>query len=532
VKIPREFYRINEWLNGQRENFKVIYLPPQFEARFLSWAQDRPIGNFLTQSSAKPTLTPAAPYSKLYYLFWETTIGNVARLDKFFDIMNSKYIILRDDLSEEYYSDLKKSLENNPGLKKTDLTEIDPELFCHNAAYQDTGDDLRECATEKKIYSRIFENQEFAPQIWAPEKISLVVGGMEALDILNSQENFNPVNQGLIFVNQEPGALEKIKNLKFENIIFNNASEDDLIFSFIQDQYLINPAPLTQEGGNEWRKASTEEPLHGEWHRVIDSLKIPNWDFDFGKSLIYSETVGEKINVPLRVDQDGEYLFILRYFQNNKGGRLKIILRQRKKIVETLNLNNKFTTEKNLLLLEKGDYFLNIENLGGFNAVNLIALVPAKEYQQYQTKAQTILEENRVLYLQKISPEMIIEPLELNLPRENNYAVSLRLKNDQNKIEENQEEDDQSNEKKGIIEMEKLDKESAENINLFNFGNLKYNLLPGLYQKIFWQNLGKIFLKQKEKIPIYRRIKPTSILTMDNFSILLEKSLGWVAVQF
>lgn len=510
VKIPDEFYHINDWLSAQKDDFKVIWLPPQFEARVLDWARDRQINDFITPSSTKPTLAPAMPYSRLYYLFFETAINTVPKLDKFFDILNAKYLIFRKDLPEEYNEDLLKNLE-----KDTDLQKI-----------------------KEDGYLTVFENKNYAPQVWAPENVSLVVGGMETLDILNSQEDFNPINQGLIFVNQEPNILEKIKDLKFKNIIFNNTSLDDLVFSLIKDKHLIDLAPLTQEGVDEWHKASTEEPLHGEWHRVIDNLRISNWDFDFGKNLIYSEG-GEKIKIPLQIPNEEKYLLIIRYFQNNKGGKLKLVLEGEEKIIETVNLNNKFTTQIfNLNPLKKGEYSLIIQNLIGFNAINLIALVPETKYQEYQEIAQEILKNNKILYIQKITPEITIEPLEFNLPRENNYEVSLRLRNNQSEINNDKEqekkeenskekikEDNQSNENERIVDIEELKKESIGDINLFNFGNGKYNLIPDLSQKISWQHLGKMFFRQKEKIPIYQRTKPTSILTMNNFFILDQGNL-------
>ncbi len=253
VKIPEEFYHINNWLSAQKDDFKIIWLPPQFDARILSWASDRQINDFVTPSSGKPTIGPQAPYSKLYYLFFETAISNVPRLDKFFDILNTKYLIIRKDLPEDYSESLLNNLKDDPNLKEVNLKEIDPELFCQKSTLveKDSGDIQEKkyfavCNEDRESYLQIFENKNYAPQFWAPKNVSLVVGGMETLDILNSQEDFNPINQGLIFVNQEPNISEKIKDLKFKNIIFNNTRLDDLVFSLIKDKYLIDLAPLTQ----------------------------------------------------------------------------------------------------------------------------------------------------------------------------------------------------------------------------------------------------------------------------------------------
>ncbi len=537
TKIPKEFFKINQWLKKQGGNFKVVWLPAQFNARALKWAQNKRINDFLTSSSGKPTIRPRSPYARLYYLFFETAIDNVSRLDKFFDILNAKYLIFRTDLSEDYSKNLLLSLERNPDLDEIDPRGIDPAFFCEESSLVGEGDQkpsikkyFAECGTKRETYLRIFKNKNFAPLFWVPKNHSIVVGGIESLAILNSWESFNPINQGVIFANVAPNSLQEIKNLEFENIIFNNANFDDLLFALIEDQYFVELAPLTQGGEGEWHKAGSLEPLHGEWHRMIDRSRISNWDFDFGKNLIYTSERAIEIKVPFEIQEEGEHLLIVRYFQNNKGGKFKLTLDNKETMIETLNFNNKFTTQTfNCNTLQEKEYSLTIQNAIGFNAVNLIALVPQKKYQEYQKAAARILDKNQILYLQKINPEMTIEPLKFTLAREGNYKIMIKLNNDQDEKEKQAEkrsgEASPRKEREGFVEMEELQKQIPEDFNLLSFDDKKYSLNLDSERSIGWYSLGQRFFKFEEKIPLSQRTELPSILTVDNFFVLDQGNL-------
>jgi len=537
AKIPKEFSKINQWLKKQGGNFKVVWLPAQFNARVLEWARNKKINDFLTRSSGKPTIRPRSPYARLYYLFFETAIDSVPRLDKFFDILNAQYLIFRTDLPEDYSKNLIASLERNPGLNEIDLQKIDSAFFCEESSL--INEDVQkpsikkyfaECGTKRETYLRIFQNKNFAPLFWVPKSHSIVVGGIESLAILNSRENFNPINQGLIFANLAPNSLQEIKNLEFENIIFNNASFDDLLFALIENQYLVELASKTQGGGGEWHKAGSLEPLHGEWHRVIDRSRISNWDFDFSKNLIYTSEKKIEIKVPFEIQEKGEYFLIVRYFQNNKGGRFKLTLDNKETTIETLNFNNKFTTQAfNCNILQKQEYSLTIQNSIGFNAVNLIALVPQKKYQEYQKAAAKILDKNKILSLQKINPEMTIEPLEFALAREGNYKIMIQLKNDQDQKKEQAEkrkrEDSSLQKREGFVEMEDLQRQDPEDLNLLSFDDKKYSLNFDSKKNIGWYSLGERFFKFEEKIPLSQKTELPSILTVDDFFVLDQGNL-------
>ena len=496
VRIPSEYYRVNQWLAKQKENFRIIWLPPQFTARTLEWASDRQINKFIIPSSEKPTFAPATPYSNLYFLLIQSIAGQAPHLSKFFDILNTKYIILRQDFEKETSESMQQSLTQDTFLKKI---------------------------IEEK-YLSVFENKQYSPFLWAPQEYSLVIGGREAIDILNSQENFNPVENALIFAEQSPNFYHQINNLHFKNIIFNNTTSDDLTFALIPETYLIKPISFTNEGAGEWQKASTEEPLHGEWHRIIDNLKISDWGFDFGKGLIYPEQENQKIQIPISIKENSPSVLIIRYFQNNKGGKLRVTIDQQENIIDTLNRNNKFTTKAFHFTpsLNQKTSTLTLCNVTGFNAVNLIALLPESQYMQYQNEAQDIIAHNKVIYLQNINPVMNLDPAQLNLPRPGNYDISLRFKKQPKDIEENQEDPvipPNTIEGRNIIDFKQLQQEKNKNI-IFTIGEEKYSLPPLSTLTDPWYDLGVSDLQHKNGIQFYQEPREKNLLTLNNFHIL------------
>jgi hypothetical protein len=83
----------------------------------------------------------------------------------------------------------------------------------------------------------------------------------------------------------------------------------------------------------------------------------------------------------------GEYKVLLRYFANDKGGLLDLDLNEKSLTLETRSHLNRFVwTDLGTLSLSEGTQTLSIKNRNGFNAINLIALIPTEKYEQYKVE--------------------------------------------------------------------------------------------------------------------------------------------------
>jgi hypothetical protein len=138
-----------------------------------------------------------------------------------------------------------------------------------------------------------------------------------------------------------------------------------------------------------WHGHETTQPLPNRiW---IDNVKI----YDLKR---FVEPV--VLEIPFTIEENGEYVFFTRLFQNQRGGKIQIQLGNKNYIINTKDQLNKFVwKEIDTIRLEKGSHKIILTNLKGFNAVNLFALIPKQEYQKAQKQIEEILQDKRIIYI-------------------------------------------------------------------------------------------------------------------------------------
>jgi hypothetical protein len=106
------------------------------------------------------------------------------------------------------------------------------------------------------------------------------------------------------------------------------------------------------------------------------------------------------LEIPFTIEENGEYVFLTRLFQNQRGGKIQIQLDNKNYIIDTRDQLNKFVwKEIDAIRLEKGSHKIILTNLKGFNAVNLFALIPKQEYQKAQKQMEETLQDKRIIYI-------------------------------------------------------------------------------------------------------------------------------------
>ncbi|MEM3442374.1 MAG: hypothetical protein QXM86_00750, partial [Candidatus Bathyarchaeia archaeon] len=138
-----------------------------------------------------------------------------------------------------------------------------------------------------------------------------------------------------------------------------------------------------------WHGHETTQPLPNVvW---LDNVKI----YDLKR---FTEPV--KLETSFTVQETGEYMFLTRVFQNQQGGKIQIQLDDKNYTISTKDQLNKFTWQQiDALTLEKGSHKIVLTNIEGFNAVNLFALIPKREYQNAQTQIEQIIQNKRIIYI-------------------------------------------------------------------------------------------------------------------------------------
>lgn len=121
------------------------------------------------------------------------------------------------------------------------------------------------------------------------------------------------------------------------------------------------------------------------WHGDNSSGAIPSkiWIDNVGIYDLTSSARFESLEIPFSIDRSGDYQLLVRYFKSHAGDAINLHLGDQDFSFNSLAPVSKFVWEEVTLHdLQAGQHAITLENIGGFNAVNLIALVPQEEYLQ------------------------------------------------------------------------------------------------------------------------------------------------------
>jgi hypothetical protein len=267
VKVPEEYYRVNEWLAGQKEDFKVLWLP-WYDWRDSTWGSHitGSVGSFDVWSSNKATWADVGlnPLTRYYYNFIYHNLllhNETEHYGKYLTPINTRYVLFhRDIVGGEEEADTAIA---NLG-KQNDLEFIKQDGFY-----------------------RIFENSSYAPQIFILSQSLLVSGGLDTASVLYSMEGFDPESFGLAYSDQGKSPTQPaVKTI----VLGARNSIMDIAVPQADGQYLLAPFDYTNHWDPErvWSRASTTVTgEHGDWSHFLSEYSLPNpWDFDYGKGVV------------------------------------------------------------------------------------------------------------------------------------------------------------------------------------------------------------------------------------------------------
>ena len=103
-------------------------------------------------------------------------------------------------------------------------------------------------------------------------------------------------------------------------------------------------------------------------------------------------------------------MLLARIFQNQQGGKIQVNLNDKKYIIDTKDQLNKFTwKEIDAVQLQEGQYELIMENLEGFNAVNLFAIITKQQFQEAQDQLGKSLDDKEIVYIMEAETDLYAE---------------------------------------------------------------------------------------------------------------------------
>ena len=387
VVVPNEFYSTNEWLEDDPFDIKVLWLP-KLTGQGTTWAPDSLIGPFDAYSSAKPVAGISQLQSRyLYEYALHILLSNRTEVfGKYLTFVNVRYIIFHDSMG-------------NGDLAGALISQKDVQIIKQDGI----------------IY--IFENRNESPHIYIPGSSYLVTGsGFEILNSLSFIESFNPTISCISFLDQR--TIDGDHPNLSDNVILTPKANDSSLLS--RKKIVIAPYEATFHSNPStlWSKTAIHISSE-EWCSYLKEIEIENWQFDYGKGLVFTwatPTMKENLTLndnnlheisksvalemSLKVAETDNYVFLIRYFQNQKGGEIGIQLDDMQYTMPTKHQLNTFSwKEIDTVRLEQGQHKIILTNIKGFNAVNLFALIPKQEYQKTQDQLEKNLQNKRTIYI-------------------------------------------------------------------------------------------------------------------------------------
>jgi hypothetical protein len=393
VNLPVDFDRLNNYLSNL-ETDKVYFIPYPLDET--TWNKLNRVGDIYHTHSVKPSIEStgftgmAGMGSTNYYNYIEQSVieNHSSGIANFIAPLGTSYVIFHNDSWDKQANSmdseklqLLRRLEAIDSLKNLNSIGL-YEVF-------KTGN------MEESQQLNVFQNTVSA------------VGGLDMLRSLNSIQSFSSLNSSVLFVDDVPaeGTDEYIEMSDY--IIFQDSpSFFELLFSLADRMHLAEPflSADRYDPTKTWSKAGATDPDFGLFHPQIESLGVRNWQFDYGKGLVITQAAGAQMLSPFEIKESGNYDVFIRYLNSQKGGLIKIGL-DNKSFSEIITedyqrSNNRFEWERigSAMNLTRGMHNVTLENVAGFNAINMISFIPSDEVVRSQERLDSIANDAANIY--------------------------------------------------------------------------------------------------------------------------------------
>jgi hypothetical protein len=248
-------------------------------------------------------------------------------------------------------------------------------------------------------------------------------GGLLKFDSAFRTEDINSNNTGALFSDISLEQNPKMWNLSDTLIPENKLSYAEYMLDK-SDVIVISPSAYTNNYAplKLWSISSANLPSFlNQLH--TNGIALP-YQFDYGKNIIFTSAGNSQLGIPLSISNPGEYKILLRYFANDKGGLIDLDLNGKSLTLETKSHVNRFVwTDLGTLGLSEGStQILSLKNRNGFNAVNLIALIPTEKYEQYKAEFIKSLVDKDIIHVFEAESDFNFDGTRSSVVQDINYS--------------------------------------------------------------------------------------------------------------
>jgi hypothetical protein len=383
--LPVDFEKLNAYLRSDKIE-KVFYMFQDYGPT--TWNKQREFCCLEQRLSAKPNMMTYLPNSLNYHEYLKDLIlsNKSNNMNNFIYPLGIAYVI---------YSNDELNPDNN-NLRQLSL--------------------LKEFRNIAKIgFFTIFraEEKNNVGEINIPKQNIVLVGGLDLFNSLNFLPSFSSKGSSISFLDQNMNDEQKHHIANSTDFLALGKNMNDLTLSILDSKYVTTLLDKTNhdDPSKVWSKSAAGDIENADFQQQLRELGIQNWDFDYGKGLVITYAMGAKLSIPLEIksqdensnSKDSTFHFFMRYLKNQKGGTLRIFLDNKlvKQVDTSDRISNKFEwQELDSLNLTKGKHTITLENIAGFNVVNVFALIPTKEMNRLGTEtAHMLAAKTKIIYI-------------------------------------------------------------------------------------------------------------------------------------
>jgi hypothetical protein len=369
VKIPEGYKEFEDWLSGQKGDFKIAFFPPAVWATTYTWAS-RWFLDPVVALQVKPTvelksefdLTASASLTRWVYTALYS--NRTSEWGKLLGILGVKYLILR--------------LDADMPPDRGDLGAFS--LANTLASWSDQGG----LQIEKRFGSiLVYRNPYQLPHIYQTKDLSLVVGDRRALISLG-HIGFDFSQDPTVFLDDNIGSAKSLIN--DASYVFSQGDPYwSLLVSSLGENSVVKPwlyAPTSSNPADKWVRGDLV------WYYFSGDLNVApdGYIYTYGANTIA---------IPLNVEKSGDYQILAQVFDGLPGSQgVRFTIDNATDYVFTPTRS----IEGSYVWLEVGrsnldsKSVLHISGLGGPAAVSKVALIPENAINEAEQNVSKLLE--------------------------------------------------------------------------------------------------------------------------------------------
>jgi len=404
--IPQEYFEVANWLKDKEGCYRILWLPRTGKyspGENPIWFKTKGWGILETSLGLRTYYYYGRPMEYMYPFLMRMLEANKTKtVACVLSHMGVKYLVIHDDY---WWDRLLQSIERiKANLNSSPYFRL---VYFTNHIY---------------VYENLLTNQ----CIFISTEPVIVSGGLRSLSIFEESPSISLCRYQIFFSDlvvpievMEKASLfiaTSLENLKYDiltNLLISEGKED----------MIIVPTYFTKgiERGR-WHPFYIDNPHHAEWEvfytwDFLDARFEHSFRFDWG--FVGSETPGEKLEIPVNVKEGGNYIILIRYLKSSKGGKIELKINNISMHILTLGKETSFEWFVANITLKRGTNTLELIEVSGKNAINVILVIPSKDFVSLLERVDKVLEGKNIILLENSSKT----PFSISEASENIHVV-------------------------------------------------------------------------------------------------------------